>query len=121
MKFQLMTLDTLASGALEEKFQHALQKVAANINDPNTKAETKRSIVLTIEFEPNKTRTNAGVSVQATTKTAPHEKAETVAFLNFNIDTGDFTVQEHDPKQSRLEFDADKESHDKGIGDKPTN
>lgn len=120
-RFEPMGLASVCGGALEEKFQMALQKVAANINDPNTNALAKRTITLTVEFEPNKGRSNAAIIVQATTKLAPHSKVESVAFFQFNTQTGDFTVQEHNPKQGALDLEAAQKSHEQGDADKKTN
>lgn len=51
---QSMELSNIGLGAVTEKFQDELEKVVANILDPNTKAEVKRKITLTFEFAPDK-------------------------------------------------------------------
>lgn len=53
---KLVTLDTIAAGAAPELFERALAEILENIKDPNTPAETKRSISLTFEFSPREDR-----------------------------------------------------------------
>ena len=40
----------LANGAMRNQFDRELRRVLENIQDPNTKAEAKRSITVKIEF-----------------------------------------------------------------------
>jgi hypothetical protein len=47
-----VTLSGLADGGLEERFQRELMKVNANIKDPNTKPDAKRTITIKIELKP---------------------------------------------------------------------
>ncbi len=112
-QFALMELDSLCGGELEQKFQHLLQQVATNINDPNTKAQAPRRIKLEIEFTPTKQRSAAGVTIKAEAVLAAHRKGETTAFFTHDVDTGTYVVQEHNPQQHRIQFDASKAVADK--------
>ena len=47
MKTADLSLETIASGTVPEKFQRALEKVLENILDPNTDAKAKRQITVT--------------------------------------------------------------------------
>lgn len=51
-----VTLDTLADGAARELFGAALERVLANIDDPNTEPEATRTITLKVEFVPTEDR-----------------------------------------------------------------
>lgn len=67
---RLMTLTTVAEGAAEELFQTALSQLLINIDDPNTKAETVREIVLRVRFKPDDSRRKSAVLVECKTKLA---------------------------------------------------
>lgn len=51
-----LSIGNLAKGALAEQFEIELQKVLDNIYDPNTLAEKKRKIHMTLTFIPDETR-----------------------------------------------------------------
>lgn len=70
-----LTLATVGDGVAEELFQNALARILANIEDVNTDAEAKRSITLTMTFEPTADRRGAKVFVGCAMKVAgtkPH-------------------------------------------------
>lgn len=70
-----LSLQSVGDGVAEELFQNALERVLANIDDLNTEAEAKRSIVLTISFEPSEDRRGSKVFVNCAMKlagTRPH-------------------------------------------------
>src|SRR5208283_4354307 len=54
-------LFTICRGAALQLFQNALDKVNANIKDPNTGINKKRTITLTFEFAPYGDRSGAEV------------------------------------------------------------
>jgi hypothetical protein len=54
-------LFTICRGAAYQLFQNALEKINANIKDPNTAAEKKRKISLHFEFTPYLDRSGAEV------------------------------------------------------------
>lgn len=51
-----MDINSIAGGALAEKIERELQRVAENVLDPNTKAESTRKVTITISIKPNETR-----------------------------------------------------------------
>lgn len=59
------TLQNIADGAAVELFGHELEKIAANIVDPNTKATAKRKVTLTFEFTPDEDREEVHCHVAA--------------------------------------------------------
>ena len=86
-------LDTLAGGALAEKFAVELASVLANIRDPNTKATAKREITLKIGFTPSPNRDSSLVSIKADSKLTPAEPIEITAYLDYD-DNGMVTATE---------------------------
>ena len=51
-----LPFSALADGAIQEKLDGELEKLFANIHDPNTKAEDKRTITIKLEFVPDENR-----------------------------------------------------------------
>jgi hypothetical protein len=88
-----VTLDTIGGGALSELFGAELDRILANIADPNTDPTAKRQVTITVAFKPNRDRDLANVELKCASKLA-----------------GIMTVSaqvENDPKQSKL-FDNER-------------
>lgn len=75
-----ITFDTLAGGALRERFNDTLDDVLKNITDPNTEATKTRKMNITVSFKPNKNRSLSSVSfdVKATLQPAVSIQTEIV-------------------------------------------
>ena len=54
MHDERLTLATLCGGAVQERVDRALERVAKNILDPNTDPKKSRSITLKITLKPDK-------------------------------------------------------------------
>lgn len=76
-----MDLMNLMDGAVNERFQQALEQVAANIADPNTEAKKARKIKLIITFKPNEQRNVVETSVGCETILASVEALETTSIM----------------------------------------
>lgn len=75
-------LESLADGSISERFNQELQKVLANIADPNTAAKTVRKISITLSIKPNDNREMAEVSIQATSTLAPAKEVMTTFIMD---------------------------------------
>lgn len=102
---QGVTLDTIGSGALGELFQVELNRVLANIADPNTVAMTKRSIEIKVTFKTRSDREVADVELTCASKLAPVAKVSTQVFMGRQ--NGKFVAVENDPRQGNF-FDQAK-------------
>jgi len=100
---ELVRLDTIACGAAVELFDMELQKILANIADPNTDPEKVRSITIKVSIFPNKARDSAEVVVGSGSKIVPVQPAAAVVF--FGKKEGRRVAVEHDPRQTGL-FDS---------------
>jgi len=69
-KLSEVTLTTLAGGGAVELFEHEFKKVLANILDPNTDAESKRSVTLEVVIEPHESRESGAIVVKVKSKLA---------------------------------------------------
>ncbi|MGV0961780.1 MAG: hypothetical protein ACOYB1_18300 [Limnohabitans sp.] len=98
-----MSLANLDGGALEERFQYELKKVIKNIQDPNTDAEAKRTISISISLQPFKgNRDICGYMVSCSSKLGKDSPLE--GFITNGMDpiTGEIEVCEHRPRQANL-------------------
>lgn len=75
-----VTLSRLKSGYAEKLFQHALQQVMANIADPNTDAEARRSITIQIDFKPEADRRECKVRISSRSKLASVQPEATTVY-----------------------------------------
>lgn len=92
---QNIDLNTFANGAIQEKFNEALEKVLENMLDPNTSFKNKRGITIDIGFTQNENRDDASVSISVKTKTASPVPVETSVAMGKNLKTGSIEVQEY--------------------------
>ncbi len=100
-----LTLDNLAAGAVRELFEQELDRVLANILDPNTPATAKRSIRLDITIEPNEARNACSTGVEASSKLAPFKGAGGVIFVGRR--KGQPIALVNDMEQTQLDWDRD--------------
>lgn len=78
---QLVSLETLARGAVQEQFDYELTRVLANIVDPNTNPCAARTITLKVVLKPDMRRESAGVLVSASSKLAANIPVTTTLFI----------------------------------------
>lgn len=90
-----INLERLAEGAFAEKLNEAINKVAENIQDPNTEPTTVRGITVNLKFKPNKNRHMVAVSITTTTKLAAAEAVGTVMLMGTNARTGQIEISEY--------------------------
>lgn len=87
-------LEDYANGALSERVNGAFYEVAKNILDPNTNAEKKRSITVTITFAPAKNRQTANIDISCKTSLAPPENVQTTMVMGKDLKTGAVDARE---------------------------
>lgn len=79
-------LDTLAGGAVAEKFNLELEKVLANCMDPNTDFKKARKITLNVTIKPNEERDETGVQFEVKSTIAPSKPVETRMIIGLDED-----------------------------------
>ena len=91
-----LNLASICGGAVQEKVDRALEKVAKNILDPNTDARKKRSITLKITLEPDEDdREDVKVSSEVSYTLASETGVQTQFFMYKDLESGRVTVTEH--------------------------
>lgn len=130
MADERLNLASLCGGAVQEKVDRALEKVAKNILDPNTEAKKKRSITLKISLEPDEDdREDVKVSSEVSYTLAPETGVQTQFFMYKDLQSGRVTVTEHrkgeikgqlsfSDMEARLERKAQQERVDQEAEDR---
>ncbi|WP_424685110.1 replication terminator protein [Enterococcus sp.] len=93
-----LQLSDLAGGAIQEKLNGELEKIFANIHDPNTLATVKRSVTIKLEFKPDDNRQVVTVSADFSVKLSPVEGVSTTVLTGKDLASG--KVEAHELKSS---------------------
>jgi hypothetical protein len=114
-----ININDLAGGALAEKVNIELRKLAANVLDPNTESKATRSVTVKITVKPNEKRQLAETDISVTSALAPSKGIPTSFIFDFDKE-GKAVVKElvtdaHDVNQ--MAFDNSGEVMD-GTGQK---
>ena len=81
-----VNLETFAGGALQEKFDDAMEKVLVNMMDPNTPWKNKRKIVV---------EDDSTVNVSVVSKLAPVKPVSTRMAIGKDLETGQVFAEEY--------------------------
>ena len=84
MSDKMISLSGIGNGALEERFGKVVEKVLANIMDPNTEAKAARKIDVSIKIVPNEDRSTATMEYTVKSSLAPAKKRESTIIFGFN-------------------------------------
>ena len=103
-----LSIATLRRGSVVEMVDEAIQQVLENVADPNTEAESKRKVTLTLTFAPDKEREQMGVAIAVKAAMAPQAIVTTTAFLAHTRDG--IVGAEYDPRQPGLFQEEDAEN-----------
>lgn len=101
-----VTLETLARGAVIERFTDELVAVADNILDPNTDAEAVREITVKVKFKPDKHRKMAAATIHVDSKLAAPSAVGTSVFIRKSM-SGALEITEFNPDQPNM-FETDE-------------
>ncbi len=121
MHKEQLTLATICGGAVQEKVDRALKKIADNILDPNTDAGKKRSITLKVTMKPDEDdREDVAVSAEVSYSLAPETGVQTQFFVNKDLTNGRVTVMEHKKGEIKGQLDfSDMEMFGEEEGQEP--
>lgn len=90
-----VNLETFAGGALQEKFDDAMEKVLQNMMDPNTPWKNKRKILVEVTFEQDETRDDSSVEVSVIPKLAAVKPVKTRLAIGKDLATGKCYAEEY--------------------------
>lgn len=100
METEVVTLTTLAGGAVVELFQAELGKVLASIADVNTDPTKAREIIVRVKIHPDEKREMGQIQLEVSSKIPSFRPVSTVLF--FSKHRGEYVAVEHNPKQTML-------------------
>lgn len=90
-----VNLETFAGGALQEKFDIAMEQVLANMLDPNTPWKNKRKIAVKVTFEQNEDRDDTTVEVSVVPKLVAAKSIATRMAIGKDLETGKAYAEEY--------------------------
>lgn len=112
-----ISLKEIADGALQEKFQAAMEEVLRNMQDPNTPWKNKREIVIKLKFVQNEDRDDVSCEISVEKKLAQSKPVGTKFAVGKDLSTGEVEASEYGPGiKGQMSFD-DFTEEDKPQGD----
>lgn len=90
-----INLQELVGGALQEKFQRALENVIENLQNPNTPYKNKRGITIKMTFTQNEGRDDVKVGIDVQEKLAPQTPLETSFAVGRDLKSGNLYAEEY--------------------------
>jgi hypothetical protein len=97
-----VSLENLKAGGVIQLFQEELDKVLANIMDPNTEPEKVREVILRVLIKPDPDRSSAKVAIVPSSKLAPVVPLGTRMF--FGKKAGKFLAWEMEAKANIRQY-----------------
>lgn len=101
-------INNLAGGAMAERINRELTKVAENILDPNTDPKSARTITVTIKIKPDDAREIGMTDIQVKSSLAPAKAIPAKFVFDFDME-GNAVMAElksHDRDQMRIDDDG---------------
>lgn len=95
-----ITITNICHGGVPEVFERELREVLANIADPNTHAESARSLTLKFVFKPHEDRSGAHVAFACRASLQPVRVSKSQLFLSRH--TGQLKAYAADHRQEVL-------------------
>lgn len=97
----MVDFNSLAGGALREKFNLAVAQIGRDILDPNKDPEAVRGIAITLKFSPKAGTINVEFDVQA--KLAKLNKDKAVLLIGQDARTGRVEISEYKNNPARIQ------------------
>lgn len=113
---EMVNLEELAGGALQEKAQQAIKEVVANTQDPNTPWKNKREVAIKLSFTQNEDRDDATCQISVSKKEAPVKPVETKFSIGKDLRDGSVYMEEYGP-QVKGQMSLDDYQREQVIGD----
>lgn len=92
---EAVELKNIAGGALQAKFNKAMEAVVANLLDPNTPSKDKRKITIEMTFATDEERTQVASTVSVKQKLAPLHPINTQFGIGKDLKDGGNYIEEY--------------------------
>lgn len=90
-----LNLSTFGSGALQERFDRELEKVAKNLKDPNTSYKEARKITITFTLKQDEDRKVSACTCEVQSKLAKAKPFDTTLGIGRDLKTDQYVVKEY--------------------------
>jgi len=107
-----LNLAEMAQGAFMEQFHRELNKVLANIADPNTDAKKARKITLTITLKPDENRDVVAVDAQSKSVLVPAKSLSTRIVIDREKDGTVVGAELMSAQKGQMYIDTDSQIKD---------
>lgn len=120
---EAVELKNIAGGALQAKFNKAMEAVVANLLDPNTPSKDKRKITIEMTFVTDEERTQVASTVSVKQKLAPLHAINTQFGIGKDLKDGGNFIEEygqHLPGQMALNENVNEQTINGQVVDTDT-
>lgn len=120
---EAVELKNIAGGALQAKFNKAMEAVVANLLDPNTTSKDKRKITIEMTFVTDEERTQVASTVSVKQKLAPLHPINTQFGIGKDLKDGGNFIEEygqHLPGQLALNENVNEQTINGQVVDTDT-
>lgn len=120
---EAVELKNIAGGALQAKFNKAMEAVVANLLDPNTPSKDKRKITIEMTFVTDEERTQVASTVSVKQKLAPLHPINTQFGIGKDLKDGGNFIEEygqHLPGQLALNENVNEQTINGQVVDTDT-
>ena len=120
---EAVELKNIAGGALQAKFNKAMEAVVANLLDPNTPSKDKRKITIEMTFVTDEERTQVASTVSVKQKLAPLHPINTQFGIGNDLKDGGNFIEEygqHLPGQLALNENVNEQTINGQVVDTDT-
>lgn len=120
---EAIELKNIAGGALQAKFNKAMEAVVANLLDPNTPSKDKRKITIEMTFVTDEERTQVASTVSVKQKLAPLHPINTQIGIGKDLKDGGNFIEEygqHLPGQMALNENVNEQTINGQVVDTDT-
>lgn len=120
---EAVELKNIAGGALQAKFNKAMEAVVANLLDPNTPSKDKRKITIEMTFVTDEERTQVASTVSVKQKLAPLHAINTQFGIGKDLKDGGNFIEEygqHLPGQLALNENVNEQTINGQVVDTDT-
>lgn len=120
---EAIELKNIAGGALQAKFNKAMEAVVANLLDPNTPSKDKRKITIEMTFVTDEERTQVASTVSVKQKLAPLHPINTEFGIGKDLKDGGNFIEEygqHLPGQMALNENVNEQTINGQVVDTDT-
>ena len=120
---EAIEIKNIAGGALQAKFNKAMEAVVANLLDPNTPSKDKRKITIEMTFVTDEERTQVASTVSVKQKLAPLPPINTQFGIGKDLKDGGNFIEEygqHLPGQMALNENVNEQTINGQVVDTDT-